>query len=292
VWRHSFAQETCHVTATYCCVTSQRARCIVTARPRTKKTLFLYCWPCVCCGRCLATGLHATVLSLLGLLCVHRLSGIGFQRHRFNFRVHGVMSSLAVAYLTAPSEQASNCQTLNSTRLHSTNSTQSQSHIATDGQSVSKSWCRGPPGAHDQIFVTVWQLRSCFLWGALSYERTSLSFVYATGPCQRSLSRVRVPWYSDHILLSQIWDFPFHRLLRLAGSRWRHSTPPPPNSIQLGRSSDIASERTEQKAPFPCWCGWRGITCSIASALPAWCRTTWHLSSCCVTSPRTWRVPV
>jgi hypothetical protein len=48
---------------------------------------------------------------------------------------------------------------------------QSQSHIATDGQSVSKSWCRAPSGAYDQIFITVWQLRSCFffverpLWG-------------------------------------------------------------------------------------------------------------------------------
>jgi hypothetical protein len=30
----------------------------------------------------------------------------------------------------------------------------------------------------------------------------------------------------DRILLSQIWDFPFRRLLRLAGSRWRYSTPP------------------------------------------------------------------
>jgi hypothetical protein len=29
------------------------------------------------------------------------------------------------------------------------------------------------------------------------------------------------------ILLSQIWDFPFRRLVRLAGSRWRYSTPPP-----------------------------------------------------------------
>jgi hypothetical protein len=28
----------------------------------------------------------------------------------------------------------------------------------------------------------------------------------------------------DHILLSQIWDFPFHLLLRLAVSRWRYST--------------------------------------------------------------------
>jgi hypothetical protein len=30
-----------------------------------------------------------------------------------------------------------------------------------------------------------------------------------------------------HILLSQIRDFPFRRLLRLAGSRWRYSIPPP-----------------------------------------------------------------
>jgi hypothetical protein len=32
------------------------------------------------------------------------------------------------------------------------------------------------------------------LWGALTDERMGLSFVYAAGPCQRSLSRVRVPW--------------------------------------------------------------------------------------------------
>jgi hypothetical protein len=39
--------------------------------------------------------------------------------------------------------------------------------------------------------------------------------------------------------------------------------------------SDIASERTQQKTPFLCWCGWRGITCSIATAMSAWCRTAW-----------------
>jgi hypothetical protein len=31
----------------------------------------------------------------------------------------------------------------------------------------------------------------------------------------------------DHILLSQIPDFPFRRLVRVAGLRWRYSTPPP-----------------------------------------------------------------
>jgi hypothetical protein len=53
----------------------------------------------------------------------------------------------------------------------------------TVSQSVSKSWCRA-------YCLTVTVL---FLWGALSDERTGLSFVYAAGPCQRSLSRVRVP---------------------------------------------------------------------------------------------------
>jgi hypothetical protein len=62
---------------------------------------------------------------------------------------------------------------------------QSKSKSHCDWRSVSKSWCRAPSGAHDQIFITVWQLRSCFCGG--------LSFVYAAGPCQRSLSRVRVP---------------------------------------------------------------------------------------------------
>jgi hypothetical protein len=31
----------------------------------------------------------------------------------------------------------------------------SQSYSATDGRSISKSWCPAPPGAHDQIFITL-----------------------------------------------------------------------------------------------------------------------------------------
>jgi hypothetical protein len=46
----------------------------------------------------------------------------------------------------------------------------SRSHIATDGQSVSKSWCRAPSGAHDQVYISIWQLRSCFC-GAPSLTR-------------------------------------------------------------------------------------------------------------------------
>jgi hypothetical protein len=35
------------------------------------------------------------------------------------------------------------------------NQSLSQSHIATDGQSISKSWCQTPCAAHDQISITL-----------------------------------------------------------------------------------------------------------------------------------------
>jgi hypothetical protein len=50
-----------------------------------------------------------------------------------------------------------------------------------------------------------------FLRGALSEERTGLTFVYAAGPCLRSLSRSESLGTRDHILLCQICDFPFRR---------------------------------------------------------------------------------
>jgi hypothetical protein len=68
------------------------------------------------------------------------------------------------------------------------NSSQSQSHIATDGHSVTKSsW----PDICYCLIITV-----LFFWGVLSDERTGLSFVYAAGSFQPSLYLVRVPWDS------------------------------------------------------------------------------------------------
>jgi hypothetical protein len=60
-----------------------------------------------------------------------------------------------------------------------------------DGLSTSLSWNKAP----------IWGLRSdycqtiaCLLiWGALSGERTGLSFTISAGPCQRNHSRVPVP---------------------------------------------------------------------------------------------------
>jgi hypothetical protein len=58
---------------------------------------------------------------------------------------------------------------------------------------VSRPVCLGiknPFGAYDKIFITCVTVTVLFLWGALSDERSGLSFVCAAGPCQRSLARV------------------------------------------------------------------------------------------------------
>jgi hypothetical protein len=90
-----------------------------------------------------------------------------------------------------------------------------QSHIATDGLSVSKSWCRAPSEAHNQIFITVWQLQPCFC-GALSLTGGRVCLLYILLALAIAVYLVsEFLGTRDHILLSHIRDFPFRRLLRL-----------------------------------------------------------------------------
>jgi hypothetical protein len=81
-------------------------------------------------------------------------------------------------------------------------------------------------------------------WPSIYYSLTVTVFVFLGGPLWREdgpvcllyilLALARVVFLGseslgtrDHILLSQIWDFPFRRPLRLAGWWWKYSYPPP-----------------------------------------------------------------
>jgi hypothetical protein len=104
---------------------------------------------------------------------------------------------------------------------------ESESYITTDSQSASLSWNKTPIWSlRPDIYLSL-TITALFLWASslmrgrvwLLYMLLALASVVFLG--SESL------WTRNHILLSQIWDFPFRRLLRLAGSRWRYSTPPP-----------------------------------------------------------------
>jgi hypothetical protein len=64
-----------------------------------------------------------------------------------------------------------------------------QSYVMTDGQSVSMS---SPHLGPKNRFLLL-SVAGLLMWGALSDERTWLSFTIASGPRQRSHSQVRVP---------------------------------------------------------------------------------------------------
>jgi hypothetical protein len=117
-----------------------------------------------------------------------------------------------------------------------------------------------PPGAYDQIFATVRQLRVCWC-GALSLARgrvcrLQLLLVLASAVILGSQSRGT----RDHILLSQIRDFPFRRLLRLVGSRWRYSTSPP-HGFSTGLLLYLAGawDRNHLLEEFCFWYPWKFI---------------------------------
>jgi hypothetical protein len=106
-------------------------------------------------------------------------------------------------------------------------------------------------GLTTRSLLLIWQLRVSW-FGAPSLTRRRVcrlqfQLVLASAVILGSESRRT----RGHILLSQIRDFPFRRLLRLAGSRWRYSTPPPlprvgfvPTILLFERSKTVhASDR-------------------------------------------------
>jgi hypothetical protein len=77
--------------------------------------------------------------------------------------------------------------------LHHLLPSQSQSYITTDGQSASLSWNKAPIWGLRPDLCYCQTVAGLLIWGALSDERTGLSFTIAAGRRQRSHFRVRVP---------------------------------------------------------------------------------------------------
>jgi hypothetical protein len=109
---------------------------------------------------------------------------------------------------------------------------------------------KSPCGVQKPDFCHCQTAERVLMWGALSDERTGLSFTIAAGPRQSSRSLVRIP--RDSLPYFTVSDsrlgqhggpgpriyippeqggsvippgtgFPFHSLLRLAGLRWMYS---------------------------------------------------------------------
>jgi hypothetical protein len=72
---------------------------------------------------------------------------------------------------------------------------ESESYITTDGQPASLSWNKASIWGLRPDFYYCLTVAGLLILGALSDERTGLSFTIAAGPCQRSLSRVR-PYFT------------------------------------------------------------------------------------------------
>jgi hypothetical protein len=73
---------------------------------------------------------------------------------------------------------------------------ESESYVTTDGQPASLSCNKAPIwGLRPDLYYCL-TVAGLLMLGALSDERTGLSFAIATGPRQRSNFRVRIPWDS------------------------------------------------------------------------------------------------
>jgi hypothetical protein len=116
---------------------------------------------------------------------------------------------------------------------------ESEPYDTTDGQSASLSWNKATTWGLLPDFYYCQTVAGLLMWGAVSDERTDLSFKIAAGPRQHSLSRVRVPWISRPYFTVSV--------LRLTFSS-------PPTTRRVTRTHELIllynSGRTEER-PLP-----------------------------------------
>jgi hypothetical protein len=102
-----------------------------------------------------------------------------------------------------------------------------ESYVMTDGQSASLSWNKPLIWGLRPDFYYCQTVAGLLMCGALSDERTGLSLQLLLALASSVILGSKLSRTRDRILLSQIRDFPFCRLLRLSVLRWRYSALPP-----------------------------------------------------------------
>jgi hypothetical protein len=114
---------------------------------------------------------------------------------------------------------------------------ESESYITTDRQSVSLFWNKAPVwGLRPDLYY--WQtVTGLLMWGAVTDDRTGLSFIIAHGPRQRSHFRVLLPWES--------WPY-----FAVSDSSLPFSSPPTTRRAMV-EVSDPATTREFLSARYP-----------------------------------------
>jgi hypothetical protein len=122
------------------------------------------------------------------------LSPVGDRRktcrvlHRIN-GFTGVLLQLHIwnnDFKTSTNQLTASQLRVNVSHITNSSESESESYVMTNGQLANLSWNKEP----------IWGLRTnfCYCKAVEGFERTGLSFTIASGPRQRSHSRVRVPW--------------------------------------------------------------------------------------------------
>jgi hypothetical protein len=171
-------------------------------------------------------------------LCPYRLANIPQQTHFSNW----LIPRLAAISHQPPSLLVRDWQT----------AARFESYVTTEGQSASLSWNKAPIWGLRPDLYYCQTVAGVLMWGALSDDRTGLSFTIAAGPRQRSHSRARIPWDSQRYFTISDSRIPFLspsttrrvtvEVFDFASTReWLHLPTCPACNI---------SARTAQKTPF------------------------------------------
>jgi hypothetical protein len=99
--------------------------------------------------------------------------------------------------------------------------------ITTEGQSASLSWNKAPTWGIRPDFYYCQTVAGLLMWGLSLTRGRVCRLQLLLALASANIFGSDFHGTRDHNLLSQIRDFHFRRLLRLAGLRWRNSTPYP-----------------------------------------------------------------